>query len=126
MGAGATVQITVGGQYLDPTTQVLISSSGIQAKIVNFEKPLTQGQFNRMRDQLQELAEKKKTTPAKYTETDEKTVADLRKKMATVIRRRSRLRTQPALALGAHRHRCAGDATGRLAHRHDANRCGCS
>jgi len=84
---GTTVQITVGGQFIDGATQVILSGSGIQAKIVNFEKPLTQGQFNRIREQLQELAEKKKTNPSKYTEADEKTVADIRKKLGTLIRR---------------------------------------
>jgi hypothetical protein len=84
---GATIQVTVGGQFLDGATQVLISGSGIQARIVNFEKPLTQGQFNRMRDELQELTDKKKNTPAKYTAEDDQKAADLRKKMSTLIRR---------------------------------------
>src|SRR5262249_1834327 len=67
--------------------QVLISGPGIQAKVVGYEKPLSQGQFNRFRDELQELADKKKKTPEKYTAADERTAAELRKKMSTVIRR---------------------------------------
>jgi hypothetical protein len=84
---GTTVQVTVGGQFLDGATQVIVSGPGIQAKIVNFDKPLTQGQFNRMREQLQELQQKKKTNPSKYTAADEKTVADIIKKLGTLIRR---------------------------------------
>jgi hypothetical protein len=84
---GTVVQITVGGQYLDGANQVLMSGAGIQAKVVNYQKPLTQGQVNQLREKLQELADKKKETPAKYTAADENTAAELRLKIAAAVLR---------------------------------------
>jgi hypothetical protein len=108
---GSKFEVTVGGQFLDGVNGVLISGRGVEAKIVHYEKPLTQGQFNRLRDQLLELTDKKAFSegrrvvrngedvkpPAvkpKWTDEDEKQVAELRKKLATFIRRP----TNPAIA----------------------------
>ena len=84
---GTTFNVTVGGQFLDGVNTAMVSGPGVQAKMIEYVKPITQGQFTRMREQLQELAEKKKKTPAKYTKEDEKTVADIYKKLANFIRR---------------------------------------
>lgn len=84
---GDTFEVTVGGQFLDGVNGVMISGSGVQATIAEYEKPLTQGQFNKLRDQLQELMDKKKAGTPAWTDNDDKTVADLRMKIATFIRR---------------------------------------
>jgi hypothetical protein len=84
---GDTFEVTVGGQFLDGVNGVLLSGPGVQATVVDYVKPITQGQFNQMRDQLQELMDKKKAGTPAWTADDDKTVADLRLKIATFIRR---------------------------------------
>ncbi len=84
---GDTVEVVVGGQFLDGVNGVIISGGGVHATIAEYEKPLTQGQFNKLRDQLQELMDKKKTATVTWTPDDDKTVADLRMKIAAFIRR---------------------------------------
>jgi hypothetical protein len=82
---GETVDVTVGGQFLDGATTAIISGPGIQAGTPEMIKLLTQGQINRLRDQLQELMEKKKAGK-QWTPDEQKTVDDLRKKVAGFIR----------------------------------------
>ena len=83
---GETVEVIVGGQFLDGVNGVIISGGGAQANLSDYVKPLTQGQFNKLREQFQELMDKKKAGKA-WTPEEEKTVADIRLKMATYIRR---------------------------------------
>lgn len=83
---GDTVDVIVGGQFLDGVNGVIVSGGGVHASLSEYVKPLTQGQYNKLRDQLQELMDKKKAGTA-WTPTEEKTVADIRMKMATFIRR---------------------------------------
>ncbi len=85
--AGDSVEVVVGGQFLDGVTGAILSGGGIHAEIADYSKPLTQGQFNKLRDQLQELMDKKKAATVAWTAEDDKTVADLRMKIATFIRR---------------------------------------
>lgn len=95
---GDTLEVIVGGQFLDGVNKVLISGSGVQAGISNFVKPLTQGQFNKLREQLQELMDKKKAGKTPWTAADDMNVADLRNKIATFIRRPM----TPAIAENVH------------------------
>ena len=84
---GDTFEVIVGGQFLDGVSNALISGTGVQVSLNEYKKPLTQGQFNKLRDQLQELMDKKKAGTPAWTAEDDKTVADLRMKMATFVRR---------------------------------------
>ena len=52
---GSTVQVEVGGQFLDGVTSVLVSGSGLHARVIEHNKPLTGRELNDLRDQLQEL-----------------------------------------------------------------------
>ena len=61
---GDTFHVTVGGQYLDRTTNVYISGPGIQAKVVECIKPLTPQQVNELREKLEELRKKPKDPAA--------------------------------------------------------------
>jgi hypothetical protein len=83
---GDTVEVVVGGQFLDGVSTAMLSGSGVHASVAEFVKPLTMGQVNKLRDQLQELMEKKKAAKTTWTADDDKTVADLRKKISTFIR----------------------------------------
>lgn len=84
---GASCQATIGGQFLDGVTNVFISGAGVQARVVDFNKPMPQGQFNNFRDQLKELQDRKAAarrwpnSTNVWTADDEKKVAEIREKI---------------------------------------------
>lgn len=106
--------VLVGGQYLDGTSQAMVSGDGVQAEVVEYFKPIRQGQTNGVRDKLKRLLDKKAqaeaaqsaapppTAPrpdgkpaaparpvpakAKWTAQDDMQVAALRKKLAAALR----------------------------------------
>lgn len=61
--SGSEVAVTVGGQFLEGTKEVVLSGQGVQASVVGYRKPLPQKRFNEFRDYIQE--EKKKRSEAK-------------------------------------------------------------
>ncbi len=109
---GATFQVAIGGQYLNNTTGAFVSGSGAEAAFVNYTRPLTQKEFNDLRDKLQELQKKRAAaartgkkrkgpaaapsgTNAVWTAADEKTAADIREKLFLFAPRRNQ---NPAIA----------------------------
>ncbi|MCL4785691.1 MAG: hypothetical protein KJ070_02695 [Verrucomicrobia bacterium] len=54
-----TFHVTVGGQFLDGVTNAYVSGEGVQATVIDFNKPMPQGQFNQLRDKLRELQDRK-------------------------------------------------------------------
>lgn len=97
---GTTFQVVIGGQFLDGVHSVHISGKGATAEVVEYIKPITQGEFNRLRDQLGTLQEKRRlamggkpaegtTRPAvkpTWADADDKLVAEIRKKLSTFVR----------------------------------------
>jgi hypothetical protein len=99
---GTTFQLTIGGQFLDGASNVYVSGAGVQATVVEHNKPLTQREFTLLREKLKELQEKRSaaskgggqslprekrgdgtqdsTTP-QWTVEDEKMLAEIRKKV---------------------------------------------
>ena len=71
---GATFECTIGGQFLNGPTAAFVSGSGVEAKVVEYYRPLNQGEFNKLRDELEQT-------------TDKTRAAEIRQKMATFIRR---------------------------------------
>ena len=51
----STVQVTVGGQFLDGAAAVLVSGTGVQGRIVDFNKPLTGLALTDLREKMQGL-----------------------------------------------------------------------
>jgi len=109
---GATVQLTVGGQYLNNATNAYISGAGVQAAFVDYARPLTQKEFNDLRDKLREMQEKRaaaarngrrrgeqassqSATNVVWTAADEKMAADIRQKLFLFAPRRNQ---NPAIA----------------------------
>ncbi len=91
---GATFEITVGGQFLDGVSNAIISGPGVKAAIVEHKKLMTQGEFMRLRDQLQELMEKRQAAAKQQRKrfvslspAEEKTIAEIREKITGFIRR---------------------------------------
>ncbi|MEI7728796.1 MAG: hypothetical protein WCO56_04460 [Verrucomicrobiota bacterium] len=88
---GTTFQVKVGGQYLEGVTNAFICGGGVQVKVVDFNKPLSVGQFTKLRDEIKELQDKKSEatksskrsgkTTATWTAADEKQIEEIRAKM---------------------------------------------
>ena len=57
---GATFQVVVGGQFLSSVTNVCFSGDGIRATVLEYNRPLTQKEFNDLRDKFRELQEKRR------------------------------------------------------------------
>lgn len=77
---GETFQVTVGGQYLATADNAYISGGGVQIKVDEYIKPLTQKQAMELRDKVQELMKKPKDAAAV------KEIAEIRKKLSTFVR----------------------------------------
>lgn len=115
---GTTVEVCLGGQFLDGASAAHFTASGIRATVVDYFKPLTQAQFARLREELDELLsrraaaikaqrnsakESKREAKAKsagmqkndhapepppiWTEKDDQRINEIRKQMATFVRR---------------------------------------
>ena len=52
---GAVFQVAVGGQFLNNATNAFVSGPGVQSVVIDYSRPLTQKEFNDLRDKLKEL-----------------------------------------------------------------------
>jgi hypothetical protein len=104
---GQAFDVTVGGQYLDGVANAYLTGPGVQVAVVKHTKLMTMGQLNRMREELQELTEKrgaankrqkgagaakdakdaKDAKPVVWTAADDKRVAEIREVMVNFIRK---------------------------------------
>jgi hypothetical protein len=101
---GRTVTVVLGGQNLAGASAVYFSVPGVQGKVTDYERPLTQKEVNDAREKVQQLQEKRmaaRNTPkgapspaAPWTPEDEKMLAELRRKIAA----RAVRQANPALA----------------------------
>jgi len=62
---GATVEITVGGQYLNGAKEVYFSGTGVRARIIGYDKPLSRKQLNDLSKKVRELTKRLQTKAAK-------------------------------------------------------------
>jgi hypothetical protein len=109
---GTTVQLAVGGQYLNNASGVFVSGDGVQVKVGEYNRPLTQKEFNDLREKLRELQEKRTAaaragkrragkggsapgTNVVWTAADEKMMAEARQKLFLFAPRRNQ---NPGLA----------------------------
>jgi hypothetical protein len=107
---GAVFQVAVGGQYLNSASNAYISGPGVQAVVVDYSRPLTQKEFNDLRDKLKEMQEKRLAanrrgrggqggsqagTNAVWTAADERKIAEMRQRLVMFAPRRN---GNPAIA----------------------------
>ncbi|MEY4939242.1 MAG: hypothetical protein RIQ93_977, partial [Verrucomicrobiota bacterium] len=82
-----TFTLAVGGQLLNGATHAYFSGAGIRARVTGYDRPLTPKEINELREKTQELQDKRMaarsdaTKPA-FTAADEKTLAEIRSKLA--------------------------------------------
>src|SRR3954469_1740912 len=55
---GSTVEVKLGGHYLDGAASVQISGAGVQAEVLSQTKPLTLREIDTLRNRLQDLQKK--------------------------------------------------------------------
>ena len=85
---GVSLEVTVGGQYLDNVDHAMISGAGISAKVIGHYKAMTPQEATKLRDRAEQLRKKDLTTEAI------KELMEIRKKLAAFVRRP----TNPAIA----------------------------
>lgn len=81
-----TFEVTVGGQFLTGASDVYLSGSGVKATVLKYLKPLTPGQANMLREQMQALIQKR-TAGTALTPAEERTISDAREKLMDFQRR---------------------------------------
>src|ERR1043165_592312 len=74
---GTTFEVKLGGEYFEGANSLRISGEGIQAKVLDLQRPLTQREIAALRKTLQELEKKEKKT-----DDDRKEIAAIRKQLA--------------------------------------------
>ena len=108
---GSVVQVAIGGQYLNNATNAYVSGSGVQATFVEYSRPMTQKEFNDLREKVKELQERRtaavrsgrrgrqegtpSATNVVWTAADDKMIADIRQKLFLFAPRRNQ---NPAIA----------------------------
>ena len=82
---GTAIEVVVGGQNLSGVSSVLVTGGGADMKVVQYNRPLSQAEFMRLRDRLQELQDKRQAARQSSTNTwaasDEAEVAEIRQKI---------------------------------------------
>jgi hypothetical protein len=96
---GTTFTISVGGQTLAGTTAAYFSGAGVQARVLDYDRPFTQKEINDLREKLQQLQDKRTaaraaSTAPVFTPEDEKSLEEIRARLAA----RGNRPTNPALA----------------------------
>ena len=108
---GTTFQVTVGGQNLASATNVFLTGSGLQATVLEYNRPMPQNEFNTLRDELKTLQEKRTAATQRarprngtgasraatnaWTSADERRFAEIRTK---ILKNPPNRQASPALA----------------------------
>jgi hypothetical protein len=84
---GTMVTLSIGGQALNNPKQVYVSGLGVQARVLGYERPLTQKEVNDLREKVQELQDKRAAAKADATKpaltlADETLLTEARTKLA--------------------------------------------
>jgi len=98
---GATFEVVVGGQYLGSVSNAYVTGAGVQARVVEYNRPLNQKQFGELRDKLRELQDKRlaaRQSPSStnvWTAADDKTLTEIRDR---ILKNPPNRQGNPALA----------------------------
>jgi len=98
---GTTFQITVGGQFLGAVSNAYVSGAGIQAAVVEYNRPMNQKEFNDLRDELKKLQDQRlaaRRSPSAtntWTAVDQTRFAEIRDK---ILKNPPNRQANPAMA----------------------------
>jgi hypothetical protein len=82
---GSTLELTVGGQFLNNANEAYVTGSGVQVSVARYIRPLTPAQANDLREELQKVNEKRQKGGLTSEET--KRVTEIQEKLADFVRR---------------------------------------
>jgi hypothetical protein len=95
---GSNVEIRVGGQFLNGASWAYISGHGVEVSLARYVKPLTGAEAQKLRDEMQQLNEKRAASlrppsgdapKPVFADTDQKRMAVIREQLEEVQRRNS-------------------------------------
>jgi hypothetical protein len=98
---GSTFYLSVGGQYLGSISNALVSGQGIQATVIECNRPMQFKDFNDLREELRRLQEKRQASlrsPSStnvWTEANQREMADIRNK---ILKNPPNRQANPAMA----------------------------
>jgi len=98
---GATFQVTVGGQFLGAVSNAFASGDGIQAAVVEYNRPMNPQDFNPLRDELKTLQDKLQAVRRApsgtnvWTTADQSRLAEIR---AKILKNPPNRQANPAMA----------------------------
>jgi hypothetical protein len=109
---GAVFQVAVGGQNLRGATNAYVSGPGVQSVVIDYSRPLSQKEFNDLRDKLKEMQDKRagatagtrkrggqagsqSGTNVVWSAADERKIAEMREKLILLAPKRN---GNPAIA----------------------------
>jgi hypothetical protein len=98
---GATFKVTVGGDFLRNVVSAHINEPGIQAVVLEYDRPMNQKEFSDLRDQLKQLRDKWQASRRFDAGTDVWTAADqeqLAEIRAKLLKNPPNRQVNPALA----------------------------
>ena len=78
---GTTVQVRVGGRYLEGVSDVVFSTRGLRAEVVGYDKPMSQREITELREKAQELQKTASAPDAR------RQLADIRERIGDSLRR---------------------------------------
>ena len=84
---GTTIEVRVGGQFLNGARKAYVSGRGVEAKVIQYDRPLTGAEAQKLRDEMQQLNQKR--AAGKLTEAEQQRAAEIREKLEDVQRRPS-------------------------------------
>jgi hypothetical protein len=84
---GTSIEVRVGGQFLNGARKAYVSGRGVEAKVTQYDRPLTGAEAQKLRDEMQQLNQKR--TAGKLTEAEQQRAAEIREKLEDVQRRPS-------------------------------------
>lgn len=86
---GTTVRIRLGGQRIDNVESVLISGTGVTARLVDYYRVLNNQELNLLREQLRELQQdaraRAKQKKPDHDETTQRVIANIQERIATWV-----------------------------------------
>jgi len=91
---GTTFQVTIGGQFLEGVDNIRVTGPGVQARIVNHTRPITPQMANRLRERIDQLESRRRSTTQPLNDDEKKEILEIREKLMKFQRRPS----SPAIA----------------------------
>jgi hypothetical protein len=94
---GTSLEVRLGGQYLSGAIRAYVSGQGVDAKVVEFVRPLTPAEAQKLRDEMQKLNQKRQAAlslapgrpGAALSPAEQRRLLEIRDKLQDLQRRRN-------------------------------------